>query len=81
MFYTETLIRHYFVVKGSKDEAVWLSGQCVGLAIRHSWVRILRWPLDGFVLSHPNFKSFATLENSQLDATCQLGYLILLGSI
>ena len=35
------------------QEAAWLSGQHVGLAIRRSWVRILLWPLAGFVLSHP----------------------------
>ena len=62
--YTETLVRHYSVLKGSKDEAVWLL-----------------WPLPGFVLGRPNFKSFATLENSQLVASCQLGFIILLGSI
>ena len=38
----------------------------------------LSWPLTGFVLSRPKFKSSATLVNSQLDASCQLGFSTLL---
>ena len=59
-------------------EAAWPSGRCVGLAIRRSRVRVLLWPLAGFVLSRPEFKFSATLVNSQLVAFCQLGFLILL---
>ena len=35
------------------------------------------WPLAGFVRCHPKFKFSARLVNSQLVASCQLGYLIL----
>ena len=59
-------------------EAAWPSGQRVGLAIQRSRVRVLLWPLAGFVLGHPEFKFSATLVNSQLVAFCQLGFLILL---
>ena len=59
-------------------EAAWPSGQRVGLAIRRSRVRVLLWPLVGFVLGRPEFKFSATLVNSQLVAFCQLGFLILL---
>ena len=34
--------------------------------------------IAGFVLSHPEFRSSATLVNSQLVASCKLGFLILL---
>ena len=53
------------------EEAVWPSGQRVGLAIPP-------WPLAGLVLGRPEFKSSAALVNSQLVASCQLGFLILL---
>ena len=43
-----------------------------------SWVRVPLWPLAGFVLGRPEFKSSAALINSQLVASCQLGFLILL---
>ena len=43
-----------------------------------SWVRVPLWPLAGFVLGRPEFISSATLVNSQLVASCQLGFLILL---
>lgn len=39
------------------------------------------WPLDGFVLDHPQFKSLAMLVNNQLVVFCQLEFLILLWSI
>ena len=35
-------------------------------------------PLAGFVLGHPEFKYSATLVNSELVASCQLGFLVLL---
>ena len=57
------------------------SSQRVGLAIRRSRVRLPLWPLAGFVLGCPELKSSATLVNSQLVASCQLGFLILLCSI
>ena len=59
-------------------EAAWPSGQRVRLAIRQSQVRVLLWPLSGFILGHPQFKSLAMLVNSQLVASCQLGFSILL---
>ena len=49
---------------------LFFSGQHVGLAIQRSPVRVPLWPLAGFVLSCPKFKSLATLVNSQLVATC-----------
>ena len=54
--------------------AEWPSGQRVGLAIRRSRVRVPLWPLAGFVLGRPEFKSSATLVNSQLVSSCQLGF-------
>ena len=59
----------------------WPSGQYVKLAIQQSRVWVPLWPLSGFVLSHTEFKSLATLVNSQLVATCQLEFLILFLSI
>ena len=56
-------------------EGAWPSGQRVGLAIRWSLVRVPLWPLAGFVLGRPEFKSSATLVNSQLVASYQLGFL------
>ena len=41
-------------------ETGWPSGLRVGLAIRRSWVRVPLWPLAGFVLGRPEFKSSAT---------------------
>ena len=49
-----------------QGQAAWPSGQHVGLAIWWSWVRVPRWPLAGVVLGYPDFKSSATLVNSQL---------------
>ena len=56
-------------------EGAWPSGQRVGLAIRWSRVRFPLWPLAGFVLGRPKFKSSATLVNGQLLASYQLGFL------
>ena len=56
-------------------EGAWPSGQRVGLATRRSRVRVPLWPLAGFVLGLPEFKSSATLLNSQLVASYQLGFL------
>ena len=55
-------------------EAAWPSGRRVGLAIRRSRARVPFWPLAGFVLGRPKFKFSATLVNSQLVASCQLGF-------
>ena len=55
-------------------EAAWLSGQRNGLTIWQSCVQVLLWPLTGFVLSHPEFRSLATPVNSQLVASCLLGF-------
>ena len=41
-------------------------------------VRVPLWPISGFVLCRPEFKSSATLVNSQLVASFQLGFFILL---
>ena len=77
-FYSERiqLILHY--LNSRNKEAVWPSGQRVGLAIRWSRVRVPLWPFAGFVLGRPEFKSLATLANNQPVASCQLGFLILL---
>ena len=57
-------------------EAAWPSGQRVA---RRSRVRVALWALAGLlVLGRPELKSSATLVNSQLVASCQLGFLILL---
>ena len=37
-------------------------------------VQVKLWPLAGSVLGHPEFKSLATLVNSQLAASSQLGF-------
>ena len=58
----------------SVREAAWPSGQRVGLAIRRSRVQVPLWPLAGFVFGRPEFKSSAMLVNSQLVASCQLGF-------
>ena len=55
-------------------EGAWPSGQRVG---RNPMVRgsSPALPLAGFVLGSPEFKSSATLVNSQLVASYQLGFL------
>ena len=72
-----SLLEHHTLIT-KLVEAAWPSGQRVGLAIRRSRVRVLLWPLAGFVLGRPEFKFSAMLVNSQLVAFCQLGFLILL---
>ena len=57
---------------------LFFSGLRVRLAIWRSLVRVSLRPLAEFNLGCPKFKSLATLVNSQLVATCQLGFLILL---
>ena len=59
-------------------EAAWPSDQRIGLAVRRCRVRVPLWPLAGFVLGRPEFNSSATLVNSQLVASCQLGVLMYL---
>ena len=56
----------------SVREAAWPSGQRVGLAIRRSRVQVRSG--HGFVFGRPEFKSSAMLVNSQLVASCQLGF-------
>ena len=65
--------------KNEQLEAAWPSGQPVRLTIQQSRVQVPLWPLAGFVLGHPEFKSLALLVhvNSQLVASYQLGFLIL----
>ena len=55
----------------------WPSGQRVGLTIPRSRVRVPLWPLVGFVLGLPEFKSSAKLVNSRLVASL-LGFLIII---
>ena len=64
--------------KNEQLEAAWPSGQPVRLTIRQSRVQVPLWPLAGFVLGRPEFKSLALLVhvNSQLVASYQLGFLI-----
>ena len=63
----------------SSEEAAWPSGQRVGLVvISRSQVRVRPWPLAGFFLCRPEFRSSAALVNIQLVASCQFGFLILL---
>lgn len=52
--------------------AAYPSGQCVGGPGSGPL-----WPLAGFVNGRPEFKSSATLVNSQVGASGQLGFLIL----
>ena len=40
-------------------------------------VRVPLWPLAGFVLGRPEFKSSATLANNKLVASCQLEFFLL----
>ena len=63
-----TRLRYVFKV----EEAAWPGGQRVGLAIQQSRVRV---PCALFVLGRPEFKSSARLVNSQLAASCRLGFL------
>ena len=56
----------------------WPSGQRLGLAMWWSRVRARFSHFPGFVLGHSELKSSATLVNSQLIASFQLGFLILL---
>ena len=61
------------------SEAVWPSGQRVGLAIWRSRVRVALLPLAGFVLGYLEFKLSATLVNSQrVASSCLLSFFILL---
>ena len=47
-------------------EATWLHGQHVGLAIQQSQIHIPLWPLAGFVLGLPEFKSTARSSSANL---------------
>ena len=67
--------------KKDRKLTTWPRGQRFGLAIPLSRVRVLLWLLARFVLGCPDFKSSATLVNSHLVASCQLGLLMLLFSI
>ena len=75
---------HCFKVIGQTVQlswkAVWPSAQRVRLNIRRYRVQVPLWPLAGFVLGPSKFKSSSTLVNSQLAASCQLGFFILLCS-
>ena len=62
----------------------WPSGQRVGLAIRRSRVRVPLWRIARVALGCLEFKSWPTQlvhVNSQVVASCQLGFLILLRCI
>ena len=71
---TRTMMMTIAMTTTMSREEVWPSGQRVGLSIRRSRVRVPLWRLAGFVLGRPEFKSSATLVNSQLVASCQLGF-------
>jgi len=78
---TEREVQHsspWRLRKEKLEEEAWPSSQRVRLAIRRSQVRVPLWPLAGFVVGRRQFRSSATLINSQLVASCQLGFLILL---
>ena len=79
-FEEHSLSHKYPNLKWSRGykEAAWPSGERVGLEIPRSEVPVHLWPLAGFVLGLPEFKSSATLVNGQPVASCQLGFLILL---
>ena len=72
--YEIVISAHYLTQLLTDREAAWPSGQRVGRAFR---VRFPLWPLAEFVLGRPEFKSSATLVNSQLVAICLLGFLIM----
>ena len=55
--------------------AEWSARRTPNPAVR---VRVPLRALTGFVLGCPELKSLATLVHSQLAASCQLGFLILL---
>ena len=48
-------------------------GWLARLAMRRFRVQVQLWPLAGFLLGRLEFKSSATLVNSKLVASCQLG--------
>ena len=56
-------------------KAAWLSGQSAGPAIRRPRVQVPLCPLAGFVLGSSEFKSSATLVNSQLVCLLPVGIL------
>ena len=62
--------------KGRGSVAEWSARRA-----RIPFSRVPLWRLAGFVLGRPEFKSSATLVNSELVPSCQLGFLILLCSI
>ena len=71
---TRTMMMTIAMTTTMSREVAWPSGQRVGLSIRRFWVRVPLWPLAGFVLGRPKFKSSATLVKSQLVASCQLRF-------
>ena len=73
---SENISRSNLDLLSCTEEAASPSGQLVGLAIRLSHIRVPLWLVVGFVLGRPAFKSSVMLVNSQLDASCQMGFLI-----
>ena len=55
--------------------AKWSAHQTCNVVVMGSSLAV--WLLAGFVLDRPQLKSLATLVNSHLVASCQLGCLIL----
>ena len=69
---------HTLTLNGiSSMEATWPRGQRVGLAIQQSQIHIPLWPLTGFVLGLPEFKSTAALLISQPAGSCEVRVLTL----
>ena len=62
-------------------EGAWPSGRHIGFAIRRPLFQVPLWPVAGFFLCCPEFKSLAMLVNSQPVASFQFGFLFLLCSL
>ena len=85
LFYSQL----YTASKWLGNQSNYLGRQCgrvpfvqrVRIDIQRYRVQVPLWPLAGFVLGPSKFESSSTLVNSQLAASCQLGFLILLCSI
>ena len=84
LFYSQL----YTASKWLGNQSNYLGRQCgrvpfvqrVRIDIQRYRVQVPLWPLAGFVLGPSKFKSSSTLVNSQLAASCQLGFFILLCS-
>ena len=68
-------VHHFSHNSTGGSVAKWLTRRTRNPAVS---VPVPLWPLAGFVNGRPEFKSSATLVNSQVGASGQLGFLILL---